>query len=75
MTTLLAEVIGGDDLTEREMEILVFAAEGETAGETGERLFLSIETVKGYRKKIIAKLEARNMVHAIAIAFRTGLIS
>jgi len=75
VTTLLAEVIGGDDLTEREMEILVLAADGDTAAETGDRLFLSVETVKGYRKKIIAKLEARNMAHAIAIAFRTRLIS
>ena len=75
MTTLLAEVIGGDDLTEREMEILVLAADGDTAAETGDRLFLSVETVKGYRKKIIAKLEARNMAHAITIAFRTRLIS
>jgi len=55
MTSLLAEVLQGEPLTERETEILAAAAEGETAAQTGARLYLSSETVKGYRKRIIAK--------------------
>ena len=74
MTTLLAEVLEGEPLTERETEILAGAAEGETAAQTGARLYLSSETVKGYRKRIIAKLGARNGTHAVALALRTGLL-
>ncbi len=74
MTSLLAEILEGEPLTDRETEILAAAADGETAAQTGERLFLSSETVKGYRKRIIAKLGARNGTHAVALALRTGLL-
>jgi len=74
MTSLLAEVLEGEPLTERETEILAAAAEGETAAQTGERLYLSSETVKGYRKRIIAKLGARNGTHAVVLALRRGLL-
>lgn len=72
MTTLLAEILEGEPLTDRETEILVGAAEGETAAQTGARLYLSTETVKSYRKRIIAKLGARNGTHAVALALRNG---
>jgi DNA-binding CsgD family transcriptional regulator len=74
MTTLLAEVLEGEPLTDREAEVLAGAAEGETAAETGERLYLSSETVKSYRKRVIAKLGARNGTHAVALAIRSGLL-
>jgi DNA-binding CsgD family transcriptional regulator len=74
MTSLLAEILEGEPLTERETEILAAAAEGETAAQTGARLFLSSETVKGYRKRIIAKLGARNGTHAVVLAIRRGLL-
>ena len=74
MTSLLAEILEGEPLTDRETEILAAAADGETAAQTGERLFLSSETVKGYRKRIIAKLGARNGTHAVALALRMGLL-
>ena len=72
MTTLLAEILEGEPLNDRETEILAGAAEGETAEQTGARLYLSTETVKSYRKRIIAKLGARNGTHAVALARRTG---
>jgi two-component system, NarL family, nitrate/nitrite response regulator NarL len=74
VTSLLGEILEGEPLTERETEILAGAADGETAAETGARLFLSSETVKGYRKRIIAKLGARNGTHAVALALRKGLL-
>jgi DNA-binding CsgD family transcriptional regulator len=74
VTSLLAEILEGEPLTDRETEILAAAAEGETAAETGRRLFLSSETVKGYRKRIIAKLGARNGTHAVVLAIRRGLL-
>ena len=74
MASLLGEILEGEPLTDRETEILAGAADGETAAQTGARLFLSSETVKGYRKRIIAKLGARNGTHAVALALRTGLL-
>ncbi len=74
MTSLLGEILEGKSLSDREAEILAGAAEGETAEETGARLFLSSETVKGYRKRAIAKLGARNGTHAVALAIRSGLL-
>ncbi len=72
MTTLLAEILEGEPLNDRETEILAGVAEGETAAQTGARLYLSPETVKSYRKRIIAKLGARNGTHAVALALRAG---
>jgi len=74
VTTLLAEVLEGEPLTDRETEVLAGAADGETAAQTGARLYLSSETVKSYRKRIIAKLGARNGTHAVALAIRSGLL-
>jgi DNA-binding CsgD family transcriptional regulator len=74
VTSLLGELLEGEPLTDRETEILAAAAEGETAAQTGARLFLSSETVKGYRKRIIAKLGARNGTHAVVLAIRRGLL-
>jgi DNA-binding CsgD family transcriptional regulator len=74
MTSLLHEILEGEPLTERETEILEGVAEGETAVQTGKRLYLSSETVKGYRKRVIAKLGARNAPHAVAVAIRRGLL-
>ena len=72
--TLLEEIIAGKALTERELEVLQLGADGLSLQEIGDHLFLSIETIKGYRKRVIAKLEARNGIHATAIAIRRGLI-
>jgi two-component system NarL family response regulator len=72
--TLLAELLEGEPLNPRETEILAGAADGETAVQTGQRLYLSPETVKSYRKRIIAKLGARNGTHAVALAMRSGVL-
>ena len=72
--TLLGEILVGDSLTDREIEILYKVAEGKTAKMIGEELFLAPDTIKGYNKRIIAKLGGRNMVNAIVLAIGTGVI-
>lgn len=72
--TLLGEILEGVPLTERELDVLRLTADGLTAAELGERLYLAPETVKGYRKRVIAKLGARNGPNAVAIALRAGTI-
>ncbi|HEY9457591.1 MAG TPA: helix-turn-helix transcriptional regulator, partial [Gaiella sp.] len=74
MTSLLGEILEGEPLTARERDVLAGAADGETAEQTGARLYLSSETVKSYRKRVIAKLGAKNGTHAVALALRTGLL-
>jgi DNA-binding NarL/FixJ family response regulator len=61
-------------LSAREREIIQLLAEGLTGDEVADHLVLSAETVKTHIRNAMAKLEARNRVHAIAIALRTGLI-
>lgn len=70
----LRELIEGDPLTDRELEVLRGAANGEVSKQTASRMFLADETVRAYRKAAMAKLSARNTTHAVAIAIRTGLI-
>jgi DNA-binding NarL/FixJ family response regulator len=61
-------------LSAREREIMSLLAEGLTGEEVADRLFLSAETVKTHVRNAMSKLEARNRVHAIAIALRQGEI-
>ena len=62
-------------MTRREMETLGLLAEGFTSNEMGSTLGLSAHTVDWYMNGIQVKLDARNRHHAVAIAFRRGLIS
>ncbi len=61
-------------LSTREREIMSLLAEGLTGEQVADRLFLSAETVKTHVRNAMNKLEARNRVHAIAIALRQGEI-
>ena len=63
------------ELTRREMEALSLLAEGMTSPDIGRVLGISSHTVDWYMNGIQEKLGARNRHHAIAIAFRLGLIS
>jgi DNA-binding NarL/FixJ family response regulator len=62
-------------LSGREREIIQLLAGGRTGEEVAEYLVLSAETVKTHIRNAMAKLEARNRVHAIAIALRSGQIT
>lgn len=65
----------GRELSTREQSILTLVAEGDTNGEAAAVLGLSEETVKCYLRRILAKLGAVNRTHAVAIAFRQGLLT
>jgi len=70
----LAEHIGDDPLTAREVEVLKHLAEGNRNKDIGERLFISEETVKVHIKHIMEKLGANDRTQAVAIAVRRGII-
>ncbi len=62
------------DLTLRERQVLVLASRGYSRLDTAEAMNLGLETVKSYRKGSLLKLDARNMAHAVAEAFRRGIL-
>jgi DNA-binding NarL/FixJ family response regulator len=61
-------------LTPAELTVLQAAAQGLTVPETAVELHKGAETVKSQRNKIILKIGARNMTHAVCIAAEHGLV-
>jgi len=61
-------------LSPREREIMHLMAEGHTAEQIGGQITVSVETVRTHVRNVIRKLQARNRVHAIAIALERGEI-
>jgi PAS domain S-box-containing protein len=61
-------------LTPRELEILELMAEGFENAQISHQLFISRETVKSHVRRLLQKLRARSRTHAVALAFRRGLI-
>lgn len=62
------------ELTPREVEVVQCAADGMTASKTAATLGIARETVKTHRRKAILACEARNITHAVAVAYRLGVI-
>ncbi len=63
-----------EPLSERELEILRLAAAGLTNRETGERLYISAETVKTHLGNVYGKLGVHRRVEAAARARELGLL-
>ncbi|HJD51761.1 MAG TPA: response regulator transcription factor, partial [Candidatus Rothia avistercoris] len=61
-------------LTNREREIFLLIAQGLSNGEMAQQLFVSEATVKTHVSHILAKLEARDRVQAVIIAYEAGLV-
>ena len=61
-------------LSSREAEVLRLVADGFDTSDIAGHLAYSESTIKGVLAKLMAKLEARNRCHAVAIVVREGLI-
>lgn len=64
----------GADLSPREREVLPLLAEGLSNIELGERLFISVNTVRNHVRNILKKLGVHSRLEAVAIAIRNELI-
>jgi LuxR family maltose regulon positive regulatory protein len=63
-----------DPLSERELEVLALIAQGRTNQEIGDRLYLSLNTVKVHTRNIYSKMGVNNRTQAVAQARTIGLL-
>ena len=70
----VAEHLGEETLSERDVEVLRRVAGGNRNRDIAEQLFISEETVKVHIKHIMEKLYASDRTQAVAIAVRRGII-
>lgn len=70
----MAEHHSDDALTEREIQVLVDVAAGNSNKMIARHLAVSEETVKAHMKNILSKLGANDRTHAVTIALRRGII-
>jgi DNA-binding response OmpR family regulator len=68
------EATNGARLTGREREVLALLADGLAPAQVAEKLVISPSTVGTHIEHIYAKLGARTRAHAVALAFRQGLL-
>jgi DNA-binding NarL/FixJ family response regulator len=79
LATLLPRIAGprrriGDDLTEREREILGLMGQGLTNKDISARLVLSNFTTRNHVRNILAKLNAHSRLEAVVIANRERIL-
>jgi DNA-binding NarL/FixJ family response regulator len=70
----LAESMVHPELSDRELQVLQYLANGRSNKEIGQVLNISESTVKSHVRSILTKLEAMGRTEAIAIASKRGLI-
>jgi len=64
----------GDDLTEREREVLALIVKGETNPQIAEQLIISQSTVKTHVSNILSKLGVSTRTEAASLALQKGLV-
>jgi DNA-binding NarL/FixJ family response regulator len=74
VATRLAEHLGDDTLTARELEVLQLIRDGSKNKEIAARLYISETTVNFHIKNLVNKLQANDRTHAVAIAIRRGML-
>lgn len=63
-----------DELTDRELELVIRVAHGDQVEKIAEKFSLSTKTINGYRARIFKKLGIKNNVDLMHLALQYGLI-
>jgi DNA-binding NarL/FixJ family response regulator len=63
-----------DSLSERELEILRLIGRGQSNREIADELVISLATVKTHVRHVLAKLDLRDRVQAVVLAYESGLV-
>lgn len=71
---VVAEHLGQEDLTPRELEVLRLIRDGNRNKQIADQLSISETTVNYHIKNIVDKLQANDRTHAVTIALRRGLL-
>lgn len=62
------------EITTREQDILRLLSQGLTSQQIAQKLSLSPETIKWYRKRLLAKFNAENTAQMVRQAMESGII-
>lgn len=63
-----------DELTERELEVLLLMTKGKSNQEIADDLFIGIKTVKTHVSNVLSKLEVQDRTQAVIYAFKHELV-
>jgi DNA-binding NarL/FixJ family response regulator len=63
-----------DGITSREREVLTLIGCGRSNSEIAAELYISVATVKAHVARLFTKLDARDRVHLVIIAYEMGLV-
>ena len=74
VTARLAEHLGDEGLTDRELEVLRLIRDGYRNKQIADELAIAETTVNFHIKNLVAKLRANDRTHAVTIAVRRGLL-
>lgn len=70
-----ARRVAVDGITDREREVLTLVGRGLSNAEIAEELTISVATAKAHLARLFTKLDARDRVHLVILAYEFGLVA